>query len=155
MQDSFSFQAGRGYLIKVADGSTSSAYAVEGLPTGTESGGAIMLDEINIGGADSVAPTDALGDKHVMYVFGPAFKEVAISGTIYLKVCGAGGGGGGIGSVNSFFSSNRVSSSRKSVNVSIGSAKVGMYVTDMQFGAADAEKNTITFQIRGYARPRK
>ena len=142
MQDSFSFQAGRGYLIKVADGTTSSAYAVDGLRTGTSSGGAVMLDEINIGGADSVAPTDALGDKHVMYVFGPAFKDVAISGTIYLKSCG---GIDGIAEVDNFFSTYRVSNSRQAVNVSVGMAKVGMYVSDMSFGTADPEKNTITF----------
>lgn len=67
----------------------------------------------------------------MLYVFGPTFKQISIQGTIYLKVCG---GADGVAAVNSFFNSARVSSSKKSVNVSIGGAKVGMYVTDLTFG---------------------
>ena len=83
-----------------------------------------------------------MGDKHVLYVFGPTFKQINIQGTIYLKVCG---GGDGIAAVNGFFNSARVSSSKRAVNVSLGGAKVGMYVTDLTFGQANAALNTITF----------
>lgn len=150
--DSFSFQAGRGMLVKVAQGSTSSVYSISGLATGTEAGAAITLDQICIGGQDIVGPTDALGGKHVMYVFGETFKQIQISGTIYIKNCS---GFDGLAAVNSFFNSNRVSSRKSSVNVSVGSVKVGMYVTDFMLGQADPTYNTITFTITGYARPRK
>lgn len=149
--DSFSFQVSRGAVIKVAQGSTSSIYSIDGLATDLDSTG-ITLDSIQIGGQDTVGPTDALGGKHVLYVFGQTFKPIQVSGTIYLKNCG---GGNGLAALNGFFNGNRVSSSKKSVNVSIGSIKVGMYVTDLTMGQADAQFNTVQFTISGFSRPRK
>lgn len=111
-----------------------------------------MLDSIQIGGQDIVGPTDALGGKHVMYVFGETFKPVSVAGTIFIKNCS---GIDGLAALNGFFNSNRVSSGKKSVNVSVGSVKVGMYITDLTLGQADPNTNTITFQLGGYARPRK
>lgn len=127
---------------------------MQGLKTGLESGGTIMLVNATIGGKDAVDPVDALDDKHVMDVFGPVFSPVQITGVIFLKKCN-GGVGEGVGTLTGFFNGARVSASMRAVNVSVGSYKKGVYLTEMHLGQADPATNTMTFAIMGFEKPRK
>lgn len=153
MADSFKFIQGRGVLVEVTkDGNNTGTYFVDGLAQGVESGGAVIIDNIQLGSKDQVAPMDALGDKHTLYVFGPTFKPMLIQGTIYVKACEQ---HDGVAIVNKFFEEYRVSRYLQHVNVSIDRIKTGMYITDMSFLESDANLNYIKFQIAGYAKPRK
>lgn len=152
-QDPFTFIEGRGVLVDVTGlHGSSGVYYVEGLPSGHQARGAVIIDNIQLGAKDQVAPMDALGDKHTLYVFGPTFKPMLIQGTIYLKACEV---HDGVAIVNEFFEEHRVSKYPQHVNVSIDRIKTGMYITEMSFLESDANLNYIKFQIAGYAKPRK
>lgn len=147
----------RGAIVQVLrdpSGPQGGFIKVQGLQTGTASGGTVMLVGASLGGMDSVDPIDALDDKHVLDVFGPVFKPVQIIGVIFIKQC-SGGVGKGVDIVRGFFDSKRVSKSKSAVNVSVGNYKKGVYITSLQMGQADPVTNTMSFTLEGIEKPRK
>lgn len=142
-----------GMLVVAKHGGGSGLISLQGLATGKGSGNTVMLTTANVGEKVSVDPVDALGDKHVLDVYGPVFQPVQIRGVIYVNTCG--GSGAGIDHVSKFFSSNRVDKNKAGVNLSVGNFKKKVYPYELIFGDADPSRQTVTFVINAIAKPRK
>lgn len=166
MSDNYSlnFFSSRACLVQIngqpGNGSTF-LYAVDGFPQGQQTDGSlILIDSIQLGDTDAITPKDALNDTHAVYLFGPTFTEIIVTGTIYLGQVNSANSSksSSLGLIQSWFNNNRVSKKKEPVNVSIASdngfkGKVFFYT--LSLGQADILANSVQFIMRGYAQPRK
>lgn len=156
MASSFNFLTSRGCVCYTGKGSTSGIYQLGDLQQCSRIGttGLVLIDSVDISKVDAVTPKDALDDKHALYIYGKSFGQVAVHGTAYLGKADTTQSGTVIGKINSWFNQNRVSVSKKSVELSIAkSFKGNVYVTKLRFGQAEPRLNTIKFTIEGFVKP--
>lgn len=154
MADVFGSDGKFGFLVLQRGDGAAGLIELQGLNTGEANNKTVMLISANIGTKIAVDPVDALGDKHVLDVFGPVFQPIQIRGIIYAQSC-QGDPGIGIIQVEQFFAANRVDTNKAGVNLSYGTFKKKVYPYELVFGGADATKQTIEFTINAIGKPRK
>ena len=136
MAGSFNFATSRGCVCYTGIGDISGIYQLGTLQQCILAGntGLVLIDSVDISKVDAVTPKDALDDKHAMYIYGKSFGQVAVHGTAYLGKASANEGDSVIGYINGWFNQNRVSVSKKSVELSIArSFKGHVYITKLRF----------------------
>lgn len=115
------------------------------LPANVGGGHCIILG-VTLALQEIVQPTVTLDDKRALYVFGSAWNEVSLQGTLLLG--GSQGTGAIAGALQTWYENNRVSVSKDPVMVSIGtSAGIRVYVVGLRLEAANPEFNTQNFSI--------
>lgn len=156
--DSFQFISSKGAIIHVA-GKGDPYYKVGSLKTASSGGGCgsmILIDSIIISVQDAATSKDAMNDTHAVYVFGTTFGTCIIKGTAYL---GAGdtnksSKNGPITEIEKWFKNNRVSASKKAVNVSFADHfKADVFIDTLRFGNTNPKNNSIEFEISGIVSP--
>ena len=155
MSSSFNFVTSKGCICHTKIGGYSGIYQLGSLSQCQQrKTGLILIDSVDISKVDAVTPKDALDDKHALYIYGKSFGQVAVHGTAYLGKADATDAESVIGSINDWFNQNRVSKTKKPVELSIAKAFKGpVYVTKLRFGQADPRLNTIKFTIEGFVKP--
>lgn len=156
MSSSFNFVTSRGCVCYTGIGGHTGIYQLGDLAQCTFMGdtGLILIDSVDISKVDAVTPKDALDDKHALYIYGKSFGQVAVQGTAYLGRADGSDAPSVIGAINDWFNTNRVSESKKSVELSIANQfKGNIYVTKLRFGQAEPRLNTIKFTIEGFVKP--
>lgn len=154
MQDVFGSDGKFGMLTLQRGDGSAGLIELQGLNTGEADNKTVMLISANVGTKIAVDPVDALGDKHVLDVFGPVFQPIQIRGLIYVQSC-QGDPGIGIIQVEQFFAANRVDTNKSGVNLSYGNFKKRVYPYELIFGDADPSRQTVTFVINTIGKPRK
>jgi hypothetical protein len=115
-------------------------------PLPNKGGGYCVILGITLALQEIVQPTVTLDDKRALYVFGSAWNEVTLQGVMLLG--GSSSHGAVAGALQAWYEENRVSVSKKSVSVSIGtSAGMQVYVVGLRLEAANPEFNTQNFSI--------
>lgn len=97
--------------------------------------------------SDVVAPVITTEDLKVLYVFGKSFGRVSVQGNILLGQ--ASNPPTKLTAVQTWFQSNRVSTSKKPVNLSIAKQAYSVFFTGMTLGGSDPEFNTQSFALEG------
>ena len=113
--------------------------------------GKILINNADIGDADTVLPVSTVNDKKILYVFGTEFGQVQIMGEILLGKAGAGGQATAINKVIEWFKQYRVSGAAQTAfNLSVaGGQGYKVFAVGMALGAVDPEYNIIQFRITG------
>lgn len=154
---SFGFLQSRGCLaeVKIKDCNTSGLYSVADLPAYQLTDGQILfIDTIDVTHEDAALPKDALNDKHALYLYGTTFSKMSIRGTIFFGEVCKGSSGNIIQILTNWFNTNRVTKSKKPVNVSISDKyKASVFIVALNFGQADPRLNSIKFTIHGLVKP--
>jgi hypothetical protein len=92
-----------------------------------------------------VQPVVTLDDKRTLYVFGSAWSETTIMGVLLLGDNKS--GGQQLSSLLGWYESNRVSKSKKAVELSLGGKSIDAYIVGLRLEAANPAINTQGFSI--------
>lgn len=113
------------------------------IPSSNDSRAIIQATPISL--REIVQPSVTLDKKRTIYVFGSAWAEGSVSGIMLL---GKDGSGGGIaGALKGWYESNRITTKKSPVTISIADAKYQGYVIGMSFGDSIPEFNKQGFTI--------
>jgi hypothetical protein len=108
-------------------------------------GGYCLIQGIPLAYQEIVQPTVTLDDLRTLYIFGSAWNEITVAGMLLLGPNS--GGGAMLGSLLSWYDSNRVSKLEGPISLSLGPKSVDAYVTGLRLDAADPEFNKQAFSI--------
>jgi hypothetical protein len=114
-------------------------------PIPNASGGACLIQGIPLQLQEIVQPVVTLDDKRTLYVFGSAWSETTIMGVLLLGDNKS--GGQQLSSLLGWYESNRVSKSKKSVELSLGGKSIDAYIVGLRLEAANPAINTQGFSI--------
>jgi len=92
-----------------------------------------------------VQPSVTLNEKRTIYVFGSAWSEGSVSGTLLMGKDGT--GGSIVGALKSWYETNRVSSSEKPVTISVADASYPGYLIGLSMGESQPEFNKMQFTL--------
>lgn len=137
----------RGCVYKIDGGGSSKAFiSLNPALTGSAQS-PIILESSSITQKDLVVPKPTLGKNKVLYSFGEDFGEVRIGGAILLGEVGK--SAAGFSPVTGYFQSNRTSTKKSPISVSVGQKAFQFYLTALVVGELDSQYNIQRFVLSG------
>ena len=136
------------YAIPADDGTSKGGlYRLDGITDQKSSDSAVLVTGLDMVDSDVVAPVITTEDLKVLYVFGKSFGRVSVQGNILLGQ--ASNPPTKLTAVQTWFQNNRVSASKKPVDLSIAKQAYSVFITGMTLGGSDPEFNNQTFALEG------
>lgn len=133
------------HVVKDSGGGGNGFYAIQPAIPDAE-GSKVLIMGVPLDFQEIVQPTVTLDDKRILYVFGSAWSEMSVMGTLLLGSNST--RGAQVSKLIDWWNQNRVSTSKKPVMVSVGTSGVEAYLIGLRLDQANPEFNTQAFSLR-------
>ena len=140
MSANIEFCPGKVHVFKQGSGSEGVGFYKLTPTVDVGSEGKVLVMGVPLEFREIVQPVVTLDDRRILYSFGSAWS----SGSAMLKILlgESSGSGQALNSVQSWYSSNRLSALKGSIELSIANKAHEVFLIGMSLGAADANYNT-------------
>ena len=145
-----SFLSTRGCVYKFTYSGSGGGPGLFSINPGFPAGNAaspILLDGVDLADQDIVYPVVTVENFKVIYVFGKDYGSANIRGTCLLGSSNA--SGGSFSRVVQYFEENRISNSKKPIQVSVGQKAYNVYLVGLVIGQPDPTFNILPFSFIG------